>query len=88
MPFILRVLIATTMVHVFIYTPYMNQLIKQVNQICFKYQKRNSCSYWLFVTENNVSLKVGTWVGGKALPCTVLAFDMEAFVSQNLISTK
>ena len=45
MPFILRVLIATTMVHVFIYTPYMNQLIKQVNQICFKYQKRNSCSY-------------------------------------------
>ena len=33
---------------------------------------------------NNVSLKVGTWVGGKAVP----AFDMGAIVSLNLTSTK
>ena len=39
MQFVLKVLVATTMVHVFIYTPYTNQLIKQMNQISFKYQK-------------------------------------------------
>ena len=33
---------------------------------------------------NNVSLEVGTWVGGKAVP----AFDMGATVSLNLISIK
>ena len=85
MPSILEVLVATTMVHVFIYTPYMNQLIKQVNQIYFKYRKLNSCSYWLIL---NISLKVDTWVGGKAVPFTVPAFDLGAFVSLNLISTK
>ena len=37
---------------------------------------------------NNVSLEVGTWVGGKAVPCTVPAFDMGAIVSLNSISTK
>ena len=37
--FVLKELVATTMVHVFIYTPYTNQLINQVNQISFKYQK-------------------------------------------------
>ena len=35
----LKVLVATTMLHVFIYTPYLNQLMKQVNQISFKYIK-------------------------------------------------
>ena len=66
----------------------MNTLIKQVNQIYFKYQKLASCLYWLILTVNNVSLKVGTWVGGKAVPCTIPVFDMEAFVSLNLIFTK
>ena len=76
MQFVLKVLVATTMVHVFIYTPYMNQLITQVNQISFKYQKLACYLYWLILTVNNVSLEVGTWVGGKAVPCTVPAFDM------------
>ena len=31
----LEVLVATTMAHVFNYTPYMDLLIKQVNQISF-----------------------------------------------------
>ena len=38
MQFVLKVLVATTMVHVFIYTeltPYIYQLIKQVNEIYF-----------------------------------------------------
>ena len=39
MQFVLKVPVATTMVHVFTYTPYTNQLIKQMNQISFKYQK-------------------------------------------------
>ena len=88
MQYIFKVLVATTMVHVFIYTPYMNQLIKQVNQISFHYQTLESCLYWFILTVNNVSLKVGAWVGGKALPCTVPAFHKGAFVSLNLISTK
>ena len=66
MQFVLKVLVATTMVHVFIYAPYMNQLIKEVNQISFKYQKLACHLNWLILTVNNVSLKVGTWVGGKA----------------------
>ena len=33
MPFILKVFVATAMVRVFIYTSYINQLIKQVNLI-------------------------------------------------------
>ena len=45
MQLVLKVLSAITMVHVFMYTPYMNQLIKQVNQINFKYQKLDSCLY-------------------------------------------
>ena len=88
MQFVLKVLVATTMVHVFIYTPYMNQLITQVNQISFKYQKLACYLYWLILTVNNVSLEVGTWLGGKAVPCTVPAFDMGAIVSLNSISTK
>ena len=43
---------------------------------------------WLILTVNNASLEVGTWVGGKAVPCTVPAFDMGAIVSLNSISTK
>jgi len=89
MQFVLKVLVATTMVHVFIYTPSMNQLINQVNQNSFKYQKLACYLYWLILTVNNVSLKVGTWVGGKAVPFTAPAFDMGAIiVSLNLISTK
>ena len=88
MQFVLKVLVATTMVHVFIYTPYTNQLIKQVNQISFKYQKLPCYLYWLILTVNNVSLEVGTWVGGKAVPCTVPTFDMGEIVSLNSISTK
>ena len=88
MQFVFKVLVATTMVHVFICTPYTNQLIKQVNQISFKYQKLACYLYWLVLTVNNVSLEVGTWEGGKAVPCTVPAFDMGAIVSLNSISTK
>ena len=88
MQFVFKVLVATTMVHVFIYTPYTNQLIKQVNQISFRYQKLACYLYWLILTVNNVSLEVGTWVGGKAVPCTVPAFDMGAIVSLNSTSTK
>ena len=88
MQFVLIVLVATTMVHVFIYTPSMNQLIKQVNQISFKYQKLACYFYWLILTVNHVSLNVGTWVGGKAVPFKAPAFDMGAIVSLNLISTK
>ena len=88
MQFVLKVLVATTMVHVFIYTPYTNQLIKQVNQISFKYQNLACYLYWLVLTVNNVSLEVGTSVGGKAVPCTVPAFDMGAIVCLNSISTK
>ena len=84
MQFVLKVPVATTMVHVFIYTPYTNQLIKQVNQISFEYQKLACYLCWLVLTVNNVSLELGTWVGGKAVP----AFDMEAIVSINSISTK
>ena len=65
MQFVLKVLVATTMVHVFIYTPYTNQIIKQVNQISFKYQKLACYLCWLVLKVNNVSLEVGTWVGGK-----------------------
>ena len=83
-----RRLLLQPVVHVFIYTPYMNQLIKQVNQIYFKYQKLASCLYWLILTANNVSLKVGTWMGEKALPCIAPAFDMGAAVPLNLISTQ
>ena len=86
MQFVLKVLVATTMVHVFIYTPYTNQLIKQVNQISFKYQKLACYLYWLVLTVNNVSIEVGTWVDGKAVPCTVPA--IWAIVSLNSISTK
>ena len=32
---------------------------------------------------NNVSLEVGTWVGGKAVRCTVPAFDLGAILSLN-----
>ena len=39
MQFVFKVVVATTMVHVLVYTPYTNQLIKQVNRISFKYQK-------------------------------------------------
>ena len=45
MQFILKVLVATTMVHVFINTPYMNQQIKQVNQFSIQYQTLASCLY-------------------------------------------
>ena len=88
MQLVLKVLIATIMIHVFICTPFMNQLIKQVNQISFKYQALASCLYWLIFTVNNVILKIGAWVGWKALPCTVPAIDMGAFLSLNLISSK
>jgi len=88
MQLVFKVLVATITVHVFTYTPYMNQLIKQVNQTSFTYRKLDCCLFWLILTVNNVSLKVGTWVGGKALPCTVPEFDMGAFVSLNLIATK
>ena len=88
MQFVLKVLVATTMVHVFIYTPYTSQLIKQVNQISFKYQKLACYLCCLVLTVNNVSLEVGTWVGGKEVPCIVPAFDMGAIVSLNSISTK
>ena len=57
------------------------------------YQRGTEDSYraWHFFGVRIIQhggLKVGTWVGGKALPCTVLVFDMGAFVSLNLISTK
>ena len=37
---------------------------------------------------NDVSLKVGTCVGGKAVSYTVPAFDMGVIVPLNLISSK
>ena len=61
---------------------YVNQLIKHpLNSI--KYKKLACYLHWLILTVNNVSVKVGTWMGGKAVPCTVPAFDMGAIVSLN-----
>ena len=66
MQFILKVLVATTMVHVCIYTPYINQQIKQVNQICIQYEKLASCLYWFILTVNNVkskNMRLSGWEG-------------------------
>ena len=63
-----------------------DRLIK--HPLSIKYQKLACYLHWLILIVNNVSLKVGTWVGGKPVSCTVTAFDMGAIVPLNLISTK
>ena len=59
--------VATTMVHVFIYTVYTIHLPTNRASESNLFLMSKTCIDLIFLTVNNVSLKLGTWVGGKAL---------------------